>query len=183
MALFKSVRLIDPTSNQINTLLQPILALPFMPLPPFADFLHIGGRDHRQLKVLKHVELWRRYDSKEYAGIPCRAAPSNDFTLRREAVASTLNRMVDGEPGFLLSPTCTMLRKGFAGGYAYKRVQVVGDERYRDAPDKNAYSHPHDALQYLLSGGGEARVVMRREERKANPHLPQPESKYDVFRH
>jgi hypothetical protein len=33
------------------------------------------------------------------------------------------------------------------GGYCYKRLQVSG-ERYRDVPDKNSYSHPHDALQY-----------------------------------
>lgn len=116
---------------------------------------------------------------REYAGIPCVASPSNDWTLRREAVAGALNRMVDGEPGLLVSPTCSMLRKGFAGGYCFRRVQVAGDERYRDKVDKNAYSHPHDALQYLLSGGGEARVVMRKQQRR-NAHMraPRTDSKY-----
>ena len=38
----------------------------------------------------------------------------------------------------------------------------MGDERYHDVADKNAYSHVHDALQYALSGGGEAMAVTRR---------------------
>lgn len=53
-------------------------------------------------------------------------APSNDFTLRREAVATPLSRLVDGEPGLLISPTCTSLRKAMGGGYCYKRIQVSG---------------------------------------------------------
>ena len=48
-----------------------------------------------------------------------------------------------------------MLRKGFAGGYHYRRLKVAGDERYHDEPNKNEFSHVHDALQYALSGGGE----------------------------
>lgn len=93
------------------------------------------------------------------AKIPAQKAPTNSFVPRREAVASALNRLVDGKAGFLLSPACSMLRKGFAGGYHYRRVKITGDERYHDQPDKNAYSHPHDALQYALSGGGEVRAL------------------------
>ena len=93
------------------------------------------------------------------AKIPARKAPTNSFTPRREAVAGALNRLIDGNPGFQLAPGCTMLRKGFAGGYHFRRVKVAGDERFHDAPDKNAYSHPHDALQYALSGGGEVRAL------------------------
>jgi hypothetical protein len=26
---------------------------------------------------------------------------------------------------------------------------VTGADRYRDVPEKNDYSHPHDALQYM----------------------------------
>ena len=59
-----------------------------------------------------------------------------------------------GEPGFLLDPKVKVLRKGLAGAYCYKRVQVSGDERFKDTPDKNEYSHVADALQYCLIGGG-----------------------------
>ena len=54
--------------------------------------------------------------------------------------------------GFVIDPSCSVLRKGFMGGYRYSRVQVSGTERYREEPDKNEYSHPHDALQYLALG-------------------------------
>lgn len=82
-------------------------------------------------------------------GIPAVPASSNAFIGRREAVAKYLTRMSDGQPAFRLSPKCEMLRRGFNGRYQYKRMQVVGADRYRDIPDKNDYSHSADALQYL----------------------------------
>ncbi len=118
---------------------------------------------------------------KEHAGIDVRPAPSNEWTLRREAVAQTLNRLVDGMPGLLLSPHCKMLRKGFAGGYHYKRVQVSGDERFHDKADKNKFSHPHDGLQYLLLGAGEGRALLGKARRKRAAALrpSRANSKYD----
>jgi hypothetical protein len=110
---------------------------------------------------------------REHADLEVRAAPSQDLTLRREAVAACLTRLVDGEPGLLLSPQCRVLRAGFQGGYCYRRVRVSGDERYTDKPDKNRYSHPHDALQYLLCGAGEGRALLGRERRKRDGPLPQ----------
>src|SRR4051812_27103138 len=70
-----------------------------------------------------------------------------------------LRRLVDLKPGRMISPACKVLRKGFAGGYHFKRVKVTGDERYHDTPNKNEFSHVHDALQYALSGGGEVRAL------------------------
>ena len=81
-------------------------------------------------------------------GIASEEADTNDFIPRRESVAFFLNRMAGGEPGFLLSPSCKLLRRGFIGGYRYERLKVAG-ERYRDRPVKDKYSHPHDGLQYL----------------------------------
>lgn len=87
-------------------------------------------------------------------GLPVRPAPSNDPELRIEAVESPLNRLVDGMPGMLISPHCTNLIAGFEGGYHFKRKQV-SIEQYDDKPNKNRFSHPHDALQYLMLAGGE----------------------------
>lgn len=81
-------------------------------------------------------------------GIASEPAETNDWIPRRESVAFFLNKMASGEPGFLLSPNCRMLRKGFIGGYRYERLRVSG-ERYRDRPVKDKFSHPHDGLQYL----------------------------------
>ena len=81
-------------------------------------------------------------------GIACVPAISNSLIARREAVAKYLTRMTDGQPAFLIDPKCEMLRRGFNGRYQYERVNVIGDERFRDVPLKNDFSHLHDALQY-----------------------------------
>jgi len=70
--------------------------------------------------------------------------------IRIESVKKPLNMLIDGEPGLLVSPKCKTLRKGFQGGYQYRRMQTSG-ERYTDKPDKNQYSHIHDAAQYACS--------------------------------
>lgn len=96
------------------------------------------------------------------AGIPAVPAPTNDFTLRREAVAKTLSNLtMNGTPRLVLSPVAKDLRKALAGGYKYRRVQVSGDEKFTDKPDKNRYSHVAEALQYLMVGAGEARTLIR----------------------
>ena len=92
-----------------------------------------------------------------------RAAPSNELTIRLEVVKNTLNKMVDGNPAFLLSPKCKVLRKGFNGSYNYKMIKGGDGTRTHNMPDKNKFSHPHDALQYLLLGGGESDVVMNKK--------------------
>lgn len=79
-------------------------------------------------------------------GIACRPARTNDFIPRRDAVAGFLLR----RKGFIVSPHCKMIREGFNRGYRYGRLQTTGLMRPR--PEKNMWSHPHDALQYLALG-------------------------------
>lgn len=76
------------------------------------------------------------------------SARTNDPQRRQEAVNFFLNRNCDGEPSFRLSPECPTLREGFNGGYHYRKLNTM-DERFLESPEKNAYSHPHDGLQYL----------------------------------
>lgn len=90
-----------------------------------------------------------------------RAAPSNDPLMRREVVIGALNRMVDGNPGILVSPKAKFIRKGFSGGYHFKFVRSGNGAQIHEAPAKNEFSHPHDALQYLLLGGGEHTIVLK----------------------
>ncbi len=81
-------------------------------------------------------------------------APTNDITRRIEGVKSFLTKMVDqGMPGYLVDKKCEYLRKGKKDRYQFKRLQVAGaDARFHDKPDKNDYSHPADAEQYLALG-------------------------------
>lgn len=55
-------------------------------------------------------------------------------------------------PRLIVHSRCRVLRKGYQGRYQYRRLKIAGsEERYIDEPDKNAYSHPHDANQYVAA--------------------------------
>lgn len=82
--------------------------------------------------------------------IPTQPASTNKIMSRLNAVKYFLNRMNDGRPALLIDKrNCPTLYKGFLKTYVFKRVAVPGEERFRDEPDKNSASHPHDALQYV----------------------------------
>ncbi len=84
-------------------------------------------------------------------GLQTMPAHTQELVARREAVSQFLMSMdSDGKPNFQLSPRCRYLRKGFNGAYKYERVQVSREERYKDKPHKNVYSHIHEGLQYGL---------------------------------
>lgn len=68
---------------------------------------------------------------------------------------------MDGKPALQVSPKAKMIRKGLMGGFAYRRLKIAGSERYTDLPDKNVYSHPVEACEYALMGGGEGRDALR----------------------
>lgn len=89
--------------------------------------------------------------------VPCE---TNDWIIRRDALARPMLRLIEGKPGFLISPKCKTARKGLAGGYCLRRLQVVGSERYVDKPEKNKYSHVVEAGQYAMVGGGEGYAVV-----------------------
>ncbi len=99
-------------------------------------------------------------------GIDARPAPFpgqiNDFTVRREAHAQAMMKLIDGEAGYQVHPQgAPTLRRGMAGQYRYKRIQVAGDPKFHDKPDKNMVSHVCEADQYRMLGTGEGRVVVR----------------------
>jgi hypothetical protein len=69
-------------------------------------------------------------------------------------------RQVDGDPAFLVDPTCTQLKAAMMGGYRYK---PKGDGDI----DKNKHSHVAEALQYLMlhiASVGEGHGLAQRRE-------------------
>jgi hypothetical protein len=81
-------------------------------------------------------------------GFVTEPARTNDITKRVDAVNQFLIKLVSGgEPGYLLNKYCKTLRKGFQGAYSYRKVR--SGDKWREKPDKDAYSHAHDSLQYL----------------------------------
>jgi phage terminase large subunit len=100
------------------------------------------------------------------AGLPIGPAHTNDFILRREAVANALSRLtITGKPALVISPNCRVLRKAMMGGYCFKRVQAAGPKRFKDIPDKNHFSHISDALQYAMLGAGEDSSALASRDR------------------
>jgi hypothetical protein len=96
-------------------------------------------------------------------GLEIRPAPTNDASVRRGAVEEALRAMVEGQPRFLLDgEVCPILRAGFQSGYHFRKLQVSGAEIFSDEPEKNRFSHPHDALQYMMLGAGEGRAFLGR---------------------
>lgn len=119
------------------------------------------------------------FDILKANNIPAKPAPTNDFTLRREAVAVHMGRLaMDGKPGFMISPKCAITRKGLAGAYKYRRIQVAGEERYEDKPYKNRYSHPCEAGQYLMVGAGEGKMLIKTDKPKPKPYVAPSPSTY-----
>lgn len=98
-------------------------------------------------------EAWLDVVSRT-TGIRFRPAPSNSPAIRLEAVRRPLTRSgAGGVPMLQISPTMRVTRKGFNSHYRFRRINV-GEGRYADEPEKNHWSHVHDAGQYAILGGG-----------------------------
>jgi len=121
-----------------------------------------AGFMKQQLNELTLVDALRN------AGFVCVKPPSNKPEYRIQAVERLLSQQIDGEAMYLVDPRCTMLLRGFRHGYRYKKKRNGETE---DKPDKNEYSHIHDANQYAdsiidLQFRGSVTSVHRREVKK-----------------
>ena len=68
---------------------------------------------------------------------------------RRNAVIKFLQRSVKGQPAFQVSRArAPMIAKGFDGGFHFTRNRTGV---WREMWEKNEYSHPHEALQYICT--------------------------------
>lgn len=83
---------------------------------------------------------------EEELGVRVQPAPSNTLADRLGSVDECLNRLIEGRAAYLVDPSCKMLLRGFSSGYRYgiNKKGVVDDQ-----PEKNMYSHVHDANQYM----------------------------------
>jgi len=77
-------------------------------------------------------------------GLPYRPGMTQNPMKRREAV----NYFLRKKDGLSIGPKCIYARKGFISGYCYEKVAASKSTRYKDKPEKNIYSHIHDAIQY-----------------------------------
>jgi hypothetical protein len=135
---------------------------------------------------MKRDEIYEvtAFDFLKTLGLNARPTVSNAFKVRREAGAAPMNRLVQGRPGLLVHSCCKQLRKSLSGGYHFKRVGMGGgQERFRDEPNKNQWSHVGDAYGYLMTGGGEHRELTRARAARFEPTGGQTiaQTDFDIF--
>jgi hypothetical protein len=104
------------------------------------------------------------------AGIPVRAAPTNDLTIRREAFRAPMTRMIDGRaPGLLLCPVhCKLMARALARDFQWQ----VQAGRRTGGVVKNWASHLVEAGEYGLLDGGHYHEVMGRQSMTAKRFAP-----------
>jgi tellurite resistance-related uncharacterized protein len=159
MGRFRIMREIVATSMGAERFADQLLAV--LSQPPFAGMqLAFWGDPAGDSRA--QTDERTPFDILRAKGINAQPAPTNDFVERQQAVEHLLNQRIGDLEVFLLDPSCTILRAGFARGYHYPMVQGVGGKRPADRPMKNRYSHPHDALQYLVLGLGGGRMLLNR---------------------
>lgn len=128
--------------------------------------------DHRYMLIIDPAGSQRSQNDAKSAmqivkgsGLPFRPAITNESVKRREAVIYFLRRI----DGFKISSKCNVLRKGFISEYCYPKVQNAIKTKYREKPDKDMYSHIHDALQYAALECSEGRIAQRPKRQSATP--------------
>lgn len=123
----------------IHTLLKPKLANRFPGMPVL-----VAGDPAGWAKSQINEQSCR--DVLVKAGFKVAKPASNATDVRLRAVEGLLLRSPAGKPSLLIDERCEMLVKGFRGGYRYK---VKKDGESEETPEKNKYSHVHDACQYF----------------------------------
>jgi hypothetical protein len=123
------------------------------------------------------------FDFLRTLGLKAQPTASNDFKVRRESSAAPMQRLIEGKPGLMVNRECKLLRKALAGGYHFKRVAIgAGQERFRDAPNKNEHSHIGDSFGYLLLGGGEYNRMTRSHKLGGQPQgMIVANTDFDIF--
>lgn len=112
---------------------------------------HGGGYDGDKAEDLAWMQSLGRAFGRKVRPAP--GTKGNRIDPRLEAVRKLLTTNVGNRPGLLVSPVAKHLRRGFNNGYVIQRVSFSdGSGRWKDKPDKNDFSHVHDALQYLVLG-------------------------------
>ncbi len=135
----------------MRTKLRPLLYARF-PGAPVLIVTDPAGVQRAQTDERSAVDIIK---AEGYRVMPAR---TNSVSARINAVDDYLMRQVDGDPAFLVDPSCTALKAAMMGGYRYK---PTGDM----VIDKNAHSHVAEALQYLMlhigNSGGAQRATSR----------------------
>ena len=89
------------------------------------------------------------FDLLKRAGFHAFPAPTNNIDARLRGVETFLNGSSNGGPAMLIDKgRCPKFVRGMSGGYRFAHTR---QGQAKPSPDKNDYSHVHDAAQYACS--------------------------------
>ena len=91
----------------------------------------------------------------KYGMIVLPPTKDNNIEIRRSSVELVLNR----RNGLKVNPKALVLRRGMAGGHHYRKIKGAPG-MFAPSPVKGPYSHPVDAFENGLIGGGEGYAVV-----------------------
>jgi len=114
------------------------------------------------------------FDALNRMGFQAFPAPTNDIDPRIRAVDSFLLGQRGGGPAIIFDRRfCPTLIKAMSGGYRYAKTKAG---QRKPKPDKNEYSHPSDALQYLAlaAHGGMVTMITNRLRAPMRSRRPTP---------
>lgn len=103
-------------------------------------------------------------------GLTLVEAPTNEPSLRQDAVRQELVYLIDGKhPALVICVTCVGVHKGMASDYRFSKIQRETGEEHADRPLKNEASNLQDAVQYLMLQSRGITAVVRREHGGRKP--------------
>jgi hypothetical protein len=108
------------------------------------------GADGGQNVEVTAYDIFGRHGMRVYP-----ATTDNNPEMRRSAMEAVLAR----RNGLKVNPSVSMVKTGLNGGYHYPKIKGTG--MFREKPAKDRYSHPVEALENAILGGGEGRAVVQ----------------------
>lgn len=102
------------------------------------------------------------FDMLKREGFSAFPAPTNSIDRRLRAVEALLLAQRDGDPAIVFDRNrCPTVIRGMTGGYRFAKMN---SGLLKPVPEKNKYSHPIDALQYVclvVHGGMQGMITNR----------------------
>jgi hypothetical protein len=115
-----------------------------LPGETYEDYADPAGWQRSQTDLRTCVEVMNEAEIYPVPGMV-------SFESRRKSLSNLLSRMRRGEPVFVVDPSCQMVIEGLQGAYRYRQLGAGSGATYKPEAEKNAWSHPMDALCYITS--------------------------------
>lgn len=124
----------------------------FFPTNPLVFIGDPAGTTRAQSDESSAFQMIKLMFEDDYPTV--KAAATNDLAPRIQALEQLFCQYPDGEPMFLIDPSCKRFIDAMRSKYRYAKLKMSGE--YAAAPEKNDYSHLTEGVQYgalFLVGG------------------------------